>query len=117
MEEAEKISAPCPIAFIRSGDEDYAGVCSNLTVALKQRRLAMLLGAGISCDSPASLPMAGSLAKPLARELRRAAILAAPLIGATHQELAKPRRVLRAARLERLLDALHRTHGQAALDY
>jgi hypothetical protein len=108
---------PCPIAYVRSDDGDYAQAVSDLVGALNRRRLVTLLGAGISCDSPASLPLSVPMTKPLVRELRRAAILVAPLIGATRQELTKPRRVLRAARLERLLDALHRTHGQMALDY
>lgn len=108
-----------PIRVIsRSGaPAEYAEVVTNFARALEARSVVPFLGAGISVEPPASLAAAGTLVSNLVEAFREAFRLALKLADHGVQDAVKARRILKRARMEQLLDVLHRTHGPAALKH
>lgn len=106
--------------FIDNSDASYLRARSAIAQSLHNRRLIPFLGAGISIPWPSNLPDAMRLVRPIRRAMRLAA---SEVRGQYDQRRQRRRevvwawRVLREARLERLLDVLYQTHGQPALEY
>lgn len=98
-------------------DGEYSRLCDELAVHFDQRRVCPLLGAGISVASPANISPAAPLVNGLIDVFEYALNIAQDLTNLSESDVRPARRLLRAARLEKLLDALHQTHGRLALDY
>ncbi|MBA7632243.1 hypothetical protein ES703_39786 [subsurface metagenome] len=82
-----------------------------------KRDLVPFFGAGISFDRPSNLPLANYLSDPLISALWKASTLALKDIKPQSDEMQLAEKVFERVRLERLLDALHTTHGQLALTW
>jgi len=95
----------------------YKGAVHALTQRIRQRQVLPFLGAGISVDPPACLPPAGRLVPPLLHVFRQAIRAASKVTRASTRAVAKAEEIVGAARMERLLDVLHQTHGASALAY
>ncbi|MBN1391494.1 MAG: hypothetical protein JW947_01675, partial [Sedimentisphaerales bacterium] len=104
------------VVFIRDGD-DYWRFVRVIACTVKKRHLLPLLGAGLSFKRPSYLPLAQDLIHPLKTALWRAANPAINDIRPSRSELQVVKQVVDNARLERILDALHQTHGDGALAY
>ena len=100
-----------------AGDCSYRSTVDRIAAGARERHLLAFLGAGISADPPASLPLAEALSEPLVKVLWDAGQFALKgwTIKPEDKELAEEN--VKNARLERLLDVLHRTHGRLALEY
>ncbi len=101
--------------FIRN-DDLYRKLIKYIANEL-ERSLVPLFGAGISFDSPSNLPLANHLSDPLISTLWKAGTFALKDIHPQSDEIKLAEKVFERVRLERLLDALHSTHGQSALEY
>jgi len=104
--------------FVREG-EPYASLVQAVAGHLRARLLVPLFGAGLSVDPPSRLALADDLLRPLSDELWRSLALAVDEIRPppSEQDLQIAKGVLHAARLERVLDVLHRAHGCPAMTY
>lgn len=105
------------LIYVDPSDPAYVRLVDDTAQAFRQASVTPLLGAGISFEEPSNLPMAPALVAPLANVLLSAARLMYAEVDATDKEIAELHDVLHNARLERLLDVLHTTHGNMALTY
>lgn len=110
------MSDPSPV-FISPADPSYPGVVDALASDFREHWVLPLLGAGLSIDKPSRLALANALKLPLVESLWDSASFMIADIGPSAEDTAIARTVLESARLERLLDALHETHGRPALEY
>lgn len=101
--------------FIRN-DDQYEKIILDFVNDLKSN-IVPFFGAGISFDSPSNLPLASHLSNPLIKMLWNVAELALKEIDIHTDEIALAKKAFERIRLERLLDALHMTHGKIALEY
>jgi len=98
-------------------DSVYLEVKEDLCSAATHRQLLPFLGAGVSFDPPSCLPLAETLVEPLVRAIWGAGQYALSESKIERRDFALARSRVEEARLERLLDVLHRTHGRPALEY
>jgi len=105
------------IVYMRPGDTSYLGVLNDLAEDVRHRRCVPLLGAGISRDPPSGLPLADNLVAPLVYALEMAAVAAIRDTKPSNSDLTVASTILGELRLERVLDALHKTYGKSALEY
>jgi hypothetical protein len=105
------------VAFVDGEDANYRALLPILAGQIRQRKVVPLLGAGASHDAPSHLALANKLINPLFNALWGAATPVIRRAQLTSEDLTKAKHNLEDARLERLLDALHQTHGSAALEY
>jgi len=105
------------IVFLDPRDPAFRRLVTSIVEDLQNQRVVMLLGAGVSNEPPSNLPLARQLQTELQDVIWQAAELAAVDLNPPSSDLVAAERVVRQARLERLLDALYQTHGQTALDY
>lgn len=103
--------------YFNPGSEPLKSLAKMVSDDLRDNRLVMLLGAGISHSEPSNLSLAGPLQAELQETIWRAADLVIPQIRPTKSEIEAAEQVVGDARLERLLDALYQTHGRKAIDY
>jgi len=98
-------------------DDNYNEILNYIIQGFNQRSILPFLGAGISFDKPSSLPLANTLVSPLVELMwsTKDVALTSTSISKPDKKLAKD--ILFSARLERLLDALHKTFGNQALKY
>jgi len=94
------------VCFGIDDDPFYEETVTCLCQEIRGGSVVPLLGAGASFDKPSQLPVADALRAPLIDCLLRAST-----------DIKFAEKVLKDARLERLLDALLKTHGRSALEY
>ena len=102
--------------YIFAQDSEYRETVAQICADFETRRMLPLLGAGISRESPANLPLANALCRPLRKALWRSAKPARRKDWST-EHVKTALRHLKLARLERILDALQETHGRTAVEY
>ncbi|MCL4743548.1 MAG: SIR2 family protein [Phycisphaerales bacterium] len=100
-------------AYIADGDVGFSAIVEELVGGLKERHVVPLLGAGISDPPPSCMPLGAALEARLRRALWAsvdAFLKERPLCEA---DRSSAERILKEARLERMLDVLQQTHGPA----
>lgn len=95
----------------------YDQAVTAVTTTLHQQALLPFTGAGISCDAPASLPLAAPLVGELLTPLSDALAIVADAMGATPEDVQPIREGLHRARLERLMEALMWSYGRNAIGF
>jgi hypothetical protein len=104
------------IVYIGDGN-DYLNFIKEIIYILKKRQLLPFLGAGISRKEPSNLPLSEQLKLPLREALWNAANIATDEIRPSDLDRSKAKWTVDNAPLERLLDALHQTHGNNVFEY
>ncbi len=89
----------------------------EIRTALRQRKLVPLVGAGISFDAPASLPIARELNEPIHDLLKADLFRIHTEAGLSNDEFKLCDNLIIEAPLESLLDALQTTYREKALNY
>jgi len=104
------------VVYIRDGDL-YWNLVKSTVCTLKNKQLLPLLGAGISKKEPSNLPLSNELNPPLRAALWNAANIALDEIRPSDSARLIAEQAVNNAPLERLLDALHQTHGNDVFEY
>lgn len=101
------------IAYIADGDAGFSEITDEIVGRFRERRIVPLLGAGISDVPPSCMPLGRALENRLRRALWSSFVpfLRRRTLSMTDRTSAK--RILKEARLERMLDVLQQTHGPA----
>jgi len=105
--------------FVRSGVE-YDTLISSVASDIHKRELVPFFGAGISHEQPSCLPLASGdegLTKPLQDIFITAIEFAANQFSSDTLSIKRALDIIQNAPLERLLEALFRTHGMQVYEY
>lgn len=111
-----KSSKKLQTVFIRN-DDSYSTIVQDIAQEFRKDCIVPLFGAGISFDSPSNLLLAKDLICPLINALRTCVKYAIDEIDLKSKDWDPIEKILKNVRMERLLDAFHKTHGRPALEY
>jgi hypothetical protein len=104
------------IVFVRN-DDSYISIVKDIAQEFMRDYVVPFLGAGISIDKPSNLLSSIDLIQPLRSALETCLKYAIKDIKPTPNDLKFKEKILENVKLEKLLDAFHKTHGQPALEY